>query len=199
MAIRTQVGLKPEHTTEATRLYAVAFERKFQKILGPPSVVVELMKNDLNPNFAISAIDNKNELVGISGFQIGSNSLTNIPFKSFIKQYGIFRGTAKYLFLGILFSRQPDKKNQLLMDGIAVKEGQRGKGIGKMLFTELEKYARAEGFTTLKLDVIDENPDAKRLYEKIGFTSTNYQKVPFFIRTLIGVSGVTTMEKDLTD
>lgn len=197
MAIKTHVGIQPEHHEEAARLYALAFERKFRKILGTPEVVVQLMKHDLNPDFAISATNDANELVGISGFQIGNQSLTSIKFKSFTNQYGFLKGTFKYLLLGVLFSRSPDKPNQLLMDGIAVKEGQRGKGIGKLLFEELQRFAEQGGFTTLKLDVIDENPDAKRLYEKIGFVATKYQSLPTFIQDLIGVSGVTTMEKEL--
>ena len=62
------------------------------------------------------------------------------------------------------------------MDGIAVKEGNRGRGIGKQLFIELEKFANQSKMTSIKLDVIDENPKAKKLYESIGFVPTNYTK-----------------------
>ena len=83
------------------------------------------------------------------------------------------------------------------MDGIAVKDGNRGRGIGKQLFTELEKFASDSKMSSIKLEVIDENPKAKKLYESIGFTPTKYSKTPKFICKLIGVSGVTTMVKQL--
>jgi len=197
MAIKIQTGIKQEHKEDAARLYAIAFQSKFLKILGSPEEVTELLKGGINTQRAISAISADNELVGISGFQLDNTSLTDVSFKNFIKKYGILNGAFKAIVLAILFYRKPDEKNQLLMDGIAVKEGYRGKGIGKQLFSELELFARDKKMSSIKLDVIDENPDAKRLYENIGFEPIKYQKTPKFIAKLIGVSGVTTMIKKL--
>ena len=155
------------------------------------------MKDGINIQRGISAISADNELLGISGFQLGNTSLTDIKFRTFVVKYGIIKGTFKYIILAVLFNRKPDKKSQLLMDGIAVKEGNRGRGIGKQLFIELEKFSIQSKMTSIKLDVIDENPKAKKLYESIGFVPIKYSKTPIFIYKLIGVSGVTTMVKEL--
>lgn len=193
----TQLGIKPEHKEEVARLYALAFKTKFLKILGNPEEVAQFFKDKINTTRAISAISKDNELLGISGFQLGGTSLTNIKFATFIKKYGIIIGTFKALIFMLIFYRKPDNKKQLLMDGIVVKEGNRGKGIGKQLFDELEKFAIQNNMTSIKLDVIDENPKAKKLYESIGFVPTKYRKIPTFIYRLIGVSGVTTMVKEV--
>lgn len=169
-----QTGIKSEHREATARLYVNAFEGKFSKILGEKEEVINLFKGGVNTNRAISAISETNEL------------------------YGIFRGIFKLGVIAILFDRKPDNSAQLLMDGIAVKEGNRGKGIGKHLFQALEIYAQENELHSIKLDVIDENPGAKKLYEKLGFVPTNYQKVPKVIGNLIGVSGVTTMVKKIS-
>ena len=45
-----------------------------------------------------------------------------------------------------------------------------GRGIGGMILAEIEKLARAEGFTRLVLETGDRHPAAWRLYERGGFT-----------------------------
>ncbi len=197
MDFKTQIGIRTEHKEDAARLYAIVFQTKYLKILGNPEEVTQLLKDGINTQRGISAISEENELLGISGFKFDKTSLTNIKSKTLFKKYGILKGVFKLVILAILFYRKPDKGKQLLMDGIAVKEGCRGRGIGKQLFLELEKFAIDKNLSSIKLDVIDENPNAKRLYEKIGFVSTKYQKLPNFIYKLIGVSGVTTMVKEL--
>lgn len=197
MEFTTKLGIRPEHKEDAARLYAIAFQTKFLKILGSPEEVTQLLKDGINIERGISAISADNELLGISGFQLDNTSLTDIKFRTFVVKYGIIKGTFKYIILAVLFNRKPDKKSQLLMDGIAVKEGNRGRGIGKQLFIELEKFSYQSKMTSIKLDVIDENPKAKKLYEIIGFVPTKYSKTPKFIYKLIGVSGVTTMVKEL--
>jgi len=192
-----QLGILPEHKEDAARLYAIAFQTKFLKILGSPEKVTQLLKDGINTQRGLSAVSVENELLGIVGFQLEHSSLTDIKLKAFIANFGILKGVFKALVLALLFYRQPGNKFQIQMDGIAVKEGNRGRGIGKQLFTELEKFARQTGMNSIKLDVIDENPKAKRLYENIGFVTTKYSKIPQFIYKLIGVSGVTTMVKNL--
>jgi len=197
MDLKTQLGIIPEHKEDAARLYAIAFQTKFLKILGSPEDVTQLFKEGINTDRGISAVSANNELLGISGFQLDNTSLTDIKFRNFVKKYGNIKGTFVSIVLALLFFRKPDKKNQLLMVGIAVKEGNRGRGIAKELFTALEKFARDKKMSSIKLDVIDENPRAKKLYEGIGFVPIKYKKTPQFIYKLIGVSGVTTMIKEL--
>lgn len=111
------------------------------KILGTPEEVTQLIKEGLNIQRGISAISTDNELLGISGFKLDNSSLIDIKFRTYVSKYGIIKGILKYVVLSVMFYRKPDKKCQLLMDGIAVKEGNRGRGIGKQLFIALEKFS----------------------------------------------------------
>lgn len=45
----------------------------------------------------------------------------------------------------------------------------RGKGVGAMILTELENWAKDLNFTSVILETGTEQPDAVRLYEKMGF------------------------------
>ncbi len=51
---------------------------------------------------------------------------------------------------------------------IGVLASYRGKGIGTMLFTELERWARTKGIHRLELTVVADNHQAVSLYKKWG-------------------------------
>ena len=83
------------------------------------------------------------------------------------------------------------------MDGIAVQAGARGQGVGSRLLEEIANYAKEQGFSRVRLDVIDINPKARKLYERKGFKAvkTEYFR---YLRWLLGFRGSTTMELSLT-
>jgi len=193
--IETQVRKGDEPTV--AQLYTQAFERKFVNIIGSAEEASLFFKEGINNDRAIAAYLSDNELIGIAGFQHNERSLVGLEFEHFKKHFGFFKGLYRGVLMEMLFSRKAENENQLLMDGIVVKKGHRGKGIGKKLFKGLETYAIANQFTSIRLDVIDENPKAKKLYTKIGFEVTKYEKVPSPVAKFIGVSGVSTMVKRL--
>ena len=43
------------------------------------------------------------------------------------------------------------------------------RGVGTQLMAALEAHARAAGLRAVELEVVDTNPDARRLYERLGF------------------------------
>jgi ribosomal protein S18 acetylase RimI-like enzyme len=53
--------------------------------------------------------------------------------------------------------------------GLAVLEAYRGRGIGSALIAAAEAWARDLGLDELRLEVADENADARRLYERLGY------------------------------
>ena len=73
----------------------------------------------------------------------------------------------------------------------------RGKGIGTRLLEAVFDFARAKGFGSVRLQVVDTNPDARRLYERMGFVATATHRHPY-LRRMMGFSAVTTMVKELS-
>jgi ribosomal protein S18 acetylase RimI-like enzyme len=53
--------------------------------------------------------------------------------------------------------------------GLGVREGDRGRGVGRALMLAAEERARADGLSRLSLSVEPENHRAKRLYESLGY------------------------------
>lgn len=56
------------------------------------------------------------------------------------------------------------------LDSIAVSPASQGKGIGRQLIYAAEDRAREAGHARTGLLVSDANPDAQRLYERLGYT-----------------------------
>ena len=52
------------------------------------------------------------------------------------------------------------------LQAIAVDDDQRGNGVGSMLMDHVDDIARSLGCRRIALDVADDNPDARRLYER---------------------------------
>jgi len=81
--------------------------------------------------------------------------------------------------------------------GMAVDEGQRGKGIGTALLDEAERSGRKMGFKKLSLVVFEQNVGARRLYERAGYVER--QRHPVVPHPLIHYTGdALLMVKDLS-
>jgi ribosomal protein S18 acetylase RimI-like enzyme len=52
---------------------------------------------------------------------------------------------------------------------VAVKAAYQGKGIGTRLMSAAEEYARSVGCRRLELEVFEQNAEAVRLYERLGY------------------------------
>jgi ribosomal protein S18 acetylase RimI-like enzyme len=64
------------------------------------------------------------------------------------------------------------KDDALYIRSMAVVPSARGQGIGKMLLSEVESFARAGGFQRMLLSTTPFLDDAIRLYERFGFKRT---------------------------
>ena len=185
-----KVGIPEEFRSTAVNLYDEAFGKKISVAVKDKKNRLQLLNNSLVLKFAIGAFTNK-KLVGIAGFQTFKGSLTSgIGYRDLISQLGFIKGNWSALIFS-LYERKP-KQGELVMDGIAVHSEGRGKGIGTNLLKEIKKYGEIEGFNQVRLDVINTNPKAKKLYENIGYKSIKTVNFPY-LEKLLGFSGVTTM------
>ena len=58
---------------------------------------------------------------------------------------------------------------------LVVREGYRGRGIGRQLMAQAERYARDEGAKWLRVGVLAENEGARQLYKTSGFSELYIQ------------------------
>lgn len=189
-----QRGLPESCRASAASLYDEAFGPKFRVAVRSGQQRRSLLRDCFKREYAIVAmVDGR--LVGIAGFHTQKGSFTGgITYKDLVSLLGFVRGSWAALVFD-LYDRKPET-GELLMDGIAVHLDYRGKGIGGRLLEKLAAYARENGYERIRLDVIDANPGAKRLYERAGFRAVRTERFPY-LRWLLGFSGSTTMVQDV--
>jgi ribosomal protein S18 acetylase RimI-like enzyme len=77
---------------------------------------------------------------------------------------------AGYLMIGFCFSLEFGGRHGLI-DELYVLPPQRGGGLGKQILAEAEAICRREDLACLRLEVSDDNPRARALYERTGYAA----------------------------
>lgn len=194
-AVKVGVGLTQRQFDKAAKLYDQAFGQKFRVAITSRKDRIALFRNTFVGEFAVTANDG-DELVGLAGFQTSRGSLTSgIDASGLVAHLGVLRGL-RAMAIFSLYERVA-KPGELVMDGIAVQKEYRGQGIGGKLLAGVVDYATKHGYETIRLDVIDTNPGAQRLYERKGFVAVHTETF-FFLRWLLGFGASTTMSYRVT-
>ncbi|MGX1884994.1 GNAT family N-acetyltransferase [Streptomyces sp. NPDC055287] len=175
-------------------LYWEAFGRKLGAALNPPATGQRFIAAHLHRDRAVVALAG-DHVVAAAGYQLDGRGLTGGGVNDVLDTYGLFRGMPRLALLALL-ERTP-APGQLVMDGIAVAAGFRGRGIGSLLLDEVFRVAAEHCCRQVRLDVIDVNPRARALYERHGFAAVRTEQTPY-LRRLMGFSAVTTMHRPVT-
>jgi ribosomal protein S18 acetylase RimI-like enzyme len=170
-------------------LYWEAFGRKLGPALNPPATGQRFIAAHLQHDRSVVALDG-DRVVGVAGFKLGGRGLLGGGVADVLDTYGAVRGLPRLALLALL-ERTP-ARGELVMDGIAVDAGHRGRGIGSALLEEIIRVAAERGCGQVRLDVIDVNPRARALYERHGFIAARTEQTPY-LRRLMGFAAVTTM------
>lgn len=176
----------------AIALYYEAFESKFSKLFTQEEAL-KILPELLNGEQAIYAVQDE-ALVGFAGVQHGRQKLFKSSLHPFTTHLGMMRGLLAAFVLS-LFER-PYTEGELLMDGICVDKKMRGQGVGSALLAAIYDFAREKGYQSIRLDVVDTNPKARKLYERIGFEAQETQRHPF-TKKMLGFSASTRMVKKI--
>ena len=191
-----QTGMPCQLRPDAAKLYNVAFGQKLSVAVRSEEKRISLIQKGFIPKYAMVALSD-NTLLGIAGLHTSLGSLTGgTSYKDLLCELGFFKGNWAAIIFS-LYTRKP-KEGELLLDGIAVHADSIGKGIGSRLLEEITKYAQDNKYKSVRLDVIDVNPKAKKLYERKGFKVVKTERFPY-LRWLIGFSGSTTMRLSVDD
>ncbi|MBT8215666.1 MAG: GNAT family N-acetyltransferase [Acidimicrobiia bacterium] len=186
-----ELGFGPEHRRAAAELYWDAFGVKLEHILAPRARGINIIERTLAPDRALVALQG-DELVGLAGFSLDGRALVEITVRDIIREYGLL-SSPRRLAWATLLDRNP-RPHELLMDGIVVRADRRGHGIGSQLLDRVFELADEHGKRVVRLDVVDTNPAARRLYERMGFVEMKTEQVPF-LRKAMGFAAATSMER----
>ncbi|MCF2860031.1 GNAT family N-acetyltransferase [Pseudoalteromonas sp. SMS1] len=183
-------GWDAYHSKTVAALYETAFGTKFSAAIRDRRERIAVFDKCFLPEYSYAAsVDDV--IVGIAGFQTQDGALTGgLGFYGLIECLGLFNGLKAALIFS-LFERKASRK-ELLLDGIAVNEKFRGLGIGSQLLDAVIAHAIKHNYQSVRLDVINSNLKARKLYEAKGFVATKSEYYPY-LKWLVGFSGSTTM------
>ncbi|MCB0161079.1 MAG: GNAT family N-acetyltransferase [Caldilineaceae bacterium] len=194
--IVVQRGFPDEFRPLAADLYDAAFGAKLALAVPDPVARVAILRDGFDPEFSFVA-RSRGKLMGIAGFKTEAGSLTGGILFSLLKQKVGYWGAIRAVPVLALLQRK-QTPSQLLMDGISVAPDMRGKGIGTRLLRSLIAWAKSEGYRSVRLDVIDTNPAARRLYERVGFVPVKTERFAY-LEWLLGFGAATQMVYNLSD
>ncbi len=156
-------------------LYWDAFRGKLGRVLGPDAKALRFLAPVLQPDYAFSALDGEGTLLGVAGFSTPEDTFVSGEMADLTRVYGRFGAIWR---AGLLeFLERPKSDEILVMDGIFVAPGARGRGVGSALLDRIVEEAKARGLSGVRLDVIDTNPRARALYERKGFEAQEAEQL----------------------
>jgi ribosomal protein S18 acetylase RimI-like enzyme len=167
--VTIQKGLPPNLVGPASELVLSALWEKFVPILGDDSRAIEAVASSIAVSNCFCALED-NALVGLLALQTQNKNFLNFGFDDLYARYGFCRAVVKGMALHFLQHKPRD--GELYVEGVAVIDAARGKGVGTQLFQALMNFTRARNYDIISLEVIDTNIRALHLYERLGFRIT---------------------------
>lgn len=172
--VSIQRGLLPELVSSAADLFVTALDEKLIPVLGNEAKAIAFIESIIVSNSCLSAVED-GRLLGVLAIQTNEQGFLNISLNNLRDHYGLLGGIRRAA--GLILLQHIPKPAEIYIDGIVVADFARGKGIGTKLLDELMIFGGSQGFERVTLHVIDSNPRALKLYERLGFTIQKRSKL----------------------
>lgn len=182
-------GVPPTGRARAAELYAEAFGAKLRTVLGEGPRLRHLLAATLREDRVLCAV-HEQRVVGVLGFHADGTGAFKVRHQDVAAAYSPWSAWWRLLLLTPL-ERHP-RSGELLLDGICVDSSVRGLGIGTALLDAATELARERGATSVRLSVIDSNPRARALYERLGFEAVRTESIGP-LRDMYGFESATEM------
>lgn len=170
-AARIVRGVPSKHRADAAALLYDAFTLKIDHDLKPRTreQAERIIAASLDPRAAYAAVEPGGRLVGLLGLGMGRRErFSHITFRLLATEFGLFGALPRW-FRVILEDALVPRGRVAYVEALAVAEDARGRGIGTALLEAAIDEATRRGASAVVLEVVDTNPAARRLYERLGF------------------------------
>jgi len=147
-------------------------------IFGPRDRALRVIACSLREDRTFTSTYNQ-QVVGIAGLNYGGSPALDVSGSVVFREYRLSAFKVTFLGLPLKERTAPD---ELYLESLAVSAGYRNRGIGRKLLDVVLEHAAAEGLTRVRLHVVEPNLKAKALYERVGFETSGYWRVPFLWR-----------------
>lgn len=163
----------PESVEEVLDLYMEAFGQKvltLEYFTKDRQRARNATRDSIDLQYARFAVE-RGSVIGFIGLDDGKGAqFIRINLRANTRHFGWFGGTWRYLVQKLSNGHTRHPKNTLRIAFVAVGSAGRGKGVGTKLMEAAYEYAVERGRSALTLEVIDANPRARALYERLGFS-----------------------------
>lgn len=181
--------LPPGASERAAELYHEAFRAKLRPALGAGPRGRRLLSRSLHHDRLLCAVSD-GAVVGVLGYHLGGRGAFTVTLRDVAATYSPWSAWLRVLLLRLLHRRP--RPGELLLDGVCVDASVRGLGIGSALLDAATDLAREVGATSVRLSVVDTNPRARALYERLGFVAGRTEEMGA-LRHVYGFGAATEM------
>lgn len=150
-----------------------------------------------NSNEGLYIVEMNNRVAGV--MKLGAKEIKtdgmSISLKKIFKIYGFFKVIKAFMLFRALQTKLKD--DEVYVDYIVVDKNHRSLGIGAKLLTQGMKKARELNKKRFTLNVLDNNPRGRALYERFGFEFVKESKYPKYVSKRLGAKADHRMEMKL--
>lgn len=190
--IKGKNSLNEKEMRAISEIVFESFEQKFLAIA--PKISREKWIEKLNEILTFNQglyFHNDTEIQGVALLTL-KNFPSFYPFRKIIKHLGLFRS----ILFWMIFLNPVKSSKEVKLELLAVKSSTRGSGVGGKLLNYLFEYSKKNNFECISLEVVDTNPKAKKLYERLGFQTIKSVKTSR-LTDKAGFTGYDIMKMDL--
>lgn len=188
-------GLDEQYVDVALRVVYDAFAEKFCIGFRHADDLRRLFRDSVDTTSCLSAcVDG--QFAGLLTIRTNGQEFYHLSTVALFTRFSPLR--AIRMLLNLLLLADEMKGDEFVVDSLAVDPAYRGRGIGTALLRKAEERARSMGKRTMSLGVIGENAGAIRLYERLGYRTTQTWD-GYLVRLATGSAEVHRMEKPVGD
>jgi ribosomal protein S18 acetylase RimI-like enzyme len=163
----------------AIDVFYYAFKRKIRTLIKSEKKAKAIYKKAINHDRVLYTLVG-DKVVGVIGLHYGGRNFMEFKYNDLRQQFNPFTSFFIWFFYKIVSPRATD--DVLRIDSVAVDKNSRSMGIGTALIKKVFEMAREKKFNEVILEVVDTNPRAKELYERLGFKEKKLVKYYFLAK-----------------
>ncbi len=189
--IEIKLGIPEELRQQAAIICYEGFPQ-IKWLFGSQQKAVTVFEPSFNTELGLTA-QIQGQLVGFVGLKYENRPFFRFDRSHFIRELGLLRGLLAFLVLNNISLAKP-LADEMHIAVLVVDASMRGKGIGSLLMQAAFEIAQQNRCTAVVLDVANTNPDARRLYERLGFKAVRTIELKYLPKWIS--TGATIMRKE---
>jgi ribosomal protein S18 acetylase RimI-like enzyme len=191
--IEIKLGIPEGLRHQAAIICYEGFVSQIEWLIGSQQKGVALLEASFNAELGLTALM-QGQLVGFIGLKYENRPFFQFERSHCIRELGLLRGLLAFLVFNNISPTKP-LSDEMYIAVLVVDASMRGKGIGSLLMQSAFEIAQKNQCTAVVLDVANTNPDARRLYERLGFKLVRTIELKYLPKWIS--SGATIMRKEL--